>query len=876
MKENYLKTSEEVMNELKTVREGLSSDEAEKRINQYGKNELEQVKKETIVQKFVNELKDPMLIMLICAAIISAITNIISNEPLTEVFIIIAVVLLNAILGVIQESKAEEAIEALKNMTKARCKVMRDGKMSLIENSELVPGDIVLLEAGDAVAADGRLIESKSLKIEEAALTGESVPVDKVMDVLTLKDKHKEITLAERSNMAYMGSTVVYGRGVMVVTGTGMNTEMGKIADVLNDTVKEETPLQKKLNDLGKKLSYLVIGICIFIFVFDLIKAGSFELKNILETFMVAVSLAVAAIPEGLATVVTVVLSIGVTRMSKANAVIRRMSAVETLGCTSVICSDKTGTLTKNRMTVVKDTGNTELLCKAMALCNDAVLNADDSIEGEPTEAALVAYARDNGLRKYELEKEYVRVEEAPFDSSRKLMSTIHKLSDGTYIQFTKGAPDALIPLCKQRYVDGKTVKLSENDYQKIYEDNQLMADEALRVLCAAYKKYDRLPADISSENIENDLVYIGLTGMIDPVREEVIPAIRECLSAGIRPVMITGDHKDTAVAIAKQIGIIKSADEAITGSELDLISEEDFDVTKYSVYARVKPEHKTRIVNAWKKRGAITAMTGDGVNDAPSIKSADIGIGMGITGTDVTKNVADMILVDDNFATIVRAVEEGRRIYDNIRKSIQFLLSSNMSEVFAIFVSSLMGFTLLKPVHLLFVNLITDCLPALALGMEEAEDNIMKRKPRDSRESIFAGGMVFDVAFGGILIGLLTIISYFMGIYLETGSIRIMASDLGITMAFLTLNMCEIFHSYNMRSLTKSIFTLHNHNKYLWGSLIMAFVIVTFVLEVPAVASMFGFVSLGLREYLWAIGIAVLVIPCVEIIKLIKRNKIK
>ena len=382
--------------------------------------------------------------------------------------------------------------------------------------------------------------------------------------------------------------------------------------------------------------------------------------------------------------------------------------------------------------------------------------------------------------------------------------------------------------------LDGDKLNQLQNDFKKnhkdIYEENRQMADEALRVLCAAYKKYDRLPADISPENIENDLVYIGLTGMIDPVREEVIPAIRECLSAGIRPVMITGDHKDTAVAIAKQIGIIKSADEAITGSELDLISEEDFDVTKYSVYARVKPEHKTRIVNAWKAKGAITAMTGDGVNDAPSIKSADIGIGMGITGTDVTKNVADMILVDDNFATIVRAVEEGRRIYDNIRKSIQFLLSSNMSEVFAIFVSSLMGFTLLKPVHLLFVNLITDCLPALALGMEEAEDNIMKRKPRDSRESIFAGGMVFDVAFGGILIGLLTVVSYFMGIYLETGSIRIMASDLGMTMAFLTLNMCEIFHSYNMRSLTKSIFTLHNHNKYLWGSLIMAFVIVTFV----------------------------------------------
>ena len=872
MKEDYLKTNEEVLEELRSQRTGLSTAEAVKRQKEYGKNELEQAKKETLVQKFINELKDPMLIMLMAAAIISAITNIIGNEPLTEVFIIIAVVLLNAVLGVLQESKAEEAIEALKNMTKAKCKVMRDGKMVLLENDELVPGDIVILEAGDGLPADGRLIESKSLKIEEAALTGESVPVDKMVNVLKLKDNEKEITLAERSNMAYMGSTVVYGRGVMVVTAIGMDTQMGKIADVLNDTVKEETPLQKKLNDLGKKLSYLVIGICIFIFAFDLFRVGTFDLSSILETFMVAVSLAVAAIPEGLATVVTVVLSIGVTRMSKANAIIRRMSAVETLGCTSVICSDKTGTLTKNKMTVVKNTGDKTLLCKAMALCNDAVLNEDDSIEGEPTEAALVAYARDNNIRKYDIEKESPRVEEAPFDSSRKLMSTIHKLSDGTYIQYTKGAPDALIPLCKYKRLNNQEIPMSEKDYQEIYEDNRGMADEALRVLACAYKIYDKVPTDLSPKNIEKDLVYIGLAGMMDPVREEVIPAIRECLSAGIRPVMITGDHKDTAVAIAKQIGIIKSQEEAITGSELDLISDEDFDVTKYGVYARVKPEHKTRIVNAWKKKGTITAMTGDGVNDAPSIKSADIGIGMGITGTDVTKNVADMILVDDNFATIVKAIEEGRRIYDNIRKSIQFLLSSNMSEVFAIFVSSLMGFTLLKPVHLLFVNLITDCLPALALGMEEAEDNIMKRKPRDSKESIFASGMVLDVAFGGILIGALTIISYFVGVYFELGSIKLVTSNLGMTMAFLTLNMCEIFHSYNMRSLNKSIFKLHNHNKFLWLSMIVALVIVTLVLEVPFIASMFGLMSLGAKEYLWAIGIAIFVIPAVEILKLVKR----
>ena len=871
MKSVQLQTSDQVLKELNTSPQGLSNAEARRRLHEYGKNELEQARKETIIRKFINELKDQTLLMLICAAIISAITKIIADEPLTEVFVILAVVFLNALLGVMQEAKAEEAIEALKKMTKAKCKVMRDNIIALHENSELVSGDIVYLEAGDAVPADGWLLESKSLKVEEAALTGESLPVDKMIGAY---DPGKSGS-AERPQLVFMGSSVVYGRGVMVVTATGMQTEMGKIANILNETVKEETPLQKKLKALSKKLSYLVIGICIFIFVFDLFKAGSLELRNMLEIFMVAVSLAVAAIPEGLATVVTVVLSIGVTRMSKNNAVIRRMSAVETLGCTSVICSDKTGTLTKNMMTVQKYTGDLLKLVKAMALCNDAILNVDGSIEGEPTEVALVAFANNNGLKKYELEQAEPRVEEAPFDSVRKRMSTIHKLSDGGYIQYTKGAPDVLIPLCKYEFVNGKVLELSAEAKQNIYQENQLMADEALRVLCAAYKSYAELPTDLSPDNLEQDLVYLGLVGMIDPVREEVIPAIKECFDAGIRPVMITGDHKDTAVAIAKQIGIIFDAAEALTGAELEQMSDEDFDVAKYSVYARVKPEHKARIIKAWKRKGVITAMTGDGVNDAPSIKSADIGIGMGITGTDVTKNVADMILVDDNFATIVKAIAEGRRIYDNIRKSIEFLLSSNMAEVFTLFVASVLGFTPLKPVHILFVNLITDCLPALALGMEMAEEDIMKRKPRDSQESIFAGGMIGDIAFGGSVIGLLTIISYFTGIYLESGSLQIVTSDLGMTMAFLTLNMCEIFHSYNMRSFSKSIFKLPNHNKYLWLSLFVALLIVTMVLEVPALVSMFGFVALGVKEYLWAIAIAASVIPLVELKKAAKRKKL-
>lgn len=877
MEKEYLKSSEEILQELQTSHQGLTDQQAETRLAQYGENRLQEGRKTTMLERFVEELKDPMLIMLMAAAAVSAITNIISHEPLTEVFIIIAVVLLNAVLGVFQESKAEEAIEALQKMTAAECKVLRNGSMKIIENTKLVPGDIVMLEAGDAVPADGRLLEARSLKIEEAALTGESVPVNKMIDLLYLQEGEKEVALGDRTNMVYMGSSVVYGRGLTVITDTGMTTEMGKIADALNDTQQEETPLQKKLSDLGKKLSWLVIGICIFIFVFDLIQAGSFSLSTILETFMVAVSLAVAAIPEGLATVVTVVLSIGVTKMSKSHAVIRRLTAVETLGCTQTICSDKTGTLTRNQMTAVEHTGDREMLASAMALCSDAMLNTDGTIEGEPTEAALVAFARDSGLNKYDLEKQMPRVEEAPFDSTRKMMTTIHQRNDGTWISFTKGAPDAVISLCTQKHENGRAVAMTKADREAAVYDNKNMADRALRVLCAAYRIYEEMPQDTEPQVLEKDLTYIGLVGMIDPVRDEVIPAIQQCRNAGIRPVMITGDHKDTAVAIGKQIGIIKDESEAVTGAQLDEMSDEQLeaDITKYGVYARVKPEHKVRIVTAWKKRGAITAMTGDGVNDAPSIKTADIGIGMGITGTDVTKNVADMILTDDNFATIVNAVEEGRKIYDNIRKAVQFLLSSNMSEVIGVFVSSLMGFTLLKPVHLLFINLITDCLPALALGVEEAEENIMKRKPRDAEDSIFADGMIYDVIYQGGLIAGLTVLSYLLGHYFETGIFEIphVISPHGMTMAFLTMNMCEIFHSWNLRSLRGSIFSLKSHNRLMWISMIAAAAIVTVVLEVPFVAGMFGFTPVGFVEYGTAICLAFLVIPIVETVKFIQRK---
>ena len=748
MSELYQRTQDDILTELESSASGLSEEQAEERLERYGENKLAEAKKTTVLQRFFQQLKDPMLLILLAAAAVSAVTNALSGESFTEVFIILVVVLLNAVLGVIQESKAEAAIEALQSMTAAKCKVLRGGELKVIESSRLVPGDVVVLEAGDAVPADGRLLESASLKIEEAALTGESVPVNKAVEVIFDGD----VPLGDRRNMCYMGSTVVYGRGRAVVTATGMGTEMGRIAGVLAQTEQEQTPLQRKLSQLGGVLSKLVLGICVFIFVFDLLVAGDFSLDSVLRTFMVAVSLAVAAIPEGLATVVTVVLSIGVTNMSKRNAVIRRLTAVETLGCTQVICSDKTGTLTQNKMTVIEHYGPVDKLAAAMTLCCDAVYSPDGA-QGEPTEAALVNFGAANGQIKPELENEQPRVAEAPFDSMRKMMSTVHKCGD-SYIQYTKGAPDEVLKCCTSYLDSGEVLPLTDEKRQEILSVNHAMADRALRVLAAAERRWDALPEDCSPANLEHELCFIGLTGMIDPVRPEVKAAIDECRRASIRPIMITGDHKDTAVAIARELGIIDDASQAIEGRELNRLSDDELDrvIDKYSVYARVQPEHKVRIVSSWRRRGMITAMTGDGVNDAPSIKSADIGVGMGITGTDVTKNVADMVLSDDNFATIVDAVGEGRRIYDNIRKTIQFLLASNMSEVVGVFVATLMGFTLLNPVHLLFINLITDCFPALALGLERGEPDIMDRPPRKASDGIFAGGLGVDIAYQGVL----------------------------------------------------------------------------------------------------------------------------
>ena len=887
MKKLYTQSAEEVLQALGVTAEGLSTQQAAERLEKYGPNKLKEAKKPSLLQRFLTQLKDPMLIILLIAAGVSALTGFLAGEnEMAEVIIILAVVLLNAILGVFQESKAEAAIEALQTMTAATCKVLRDGKQVVLHSDELVPGDVVLLEAGDAVPADGRIIENASLKIEEAALTGESVPVNKALGALGLAEGQEDIPLGDRKNMCYMGSTVVFGRGKAVITGTGMDTEMGKIAGALAATADEQTPLQRKLDELGRLLSKLVLGICVFIFVFNLFMArnelgqAGHTLSVILETFMVAVSLAVAAIPEGLATVVTVVLSIGVTKMSQRNAVIRRLTAVETLGCTQVICSDKTGTLTQNKMTVVDHLGDTQLLATAMALCSDAHLNDENQAEGEPTEAALVNFAYSLGLKKQDLEAATPRVDEAPFDSGRKMMSTIHDLG-GSFVQYTKGGPDVVLARCTSYIEKGEVKPMTAAKMAEIMADNKVMADCALRVLAAAKRDWSTRPTDNTSEYLEQDLCFIGLAGMIDPVRPEVKDAIAECRAAGIRPVMITGDHKDTAVAIAKELGIIAEASQAITGAELDDIPDSEIceAVKKYSVYARVQPEHKTRIVNAWKQNGAITAMTGDGVNDAPSIKSADIGVGMGITGTDVTKNVADMVLADDNFATIVSAVGEGRRIYDNIRKAIQFLLASNMSEVLGVFVSSLLGFTLLNPVHLLFINLITDTFPALALGMEKGEPDTMERPPRDSGEGIFARGLGVDVVYQGVLVTVITIISYLIGNYFENGAFFPVVggvSDHGMTMAFLTMSMCEIFHSFNVRSQRKSIFSLKSHNKVLWLSMVVSLLLTTLVLEVPFLANAFGFTPIGLTEYLIALAMGLLVIPVVEIVKFFQRKATK
>ena len=870
----YLEKKETVLGELHTGTGGLSSEEAQRRLEANGRNRLSAPPSKSIILRFFEQMADPMIIILLAAAAISGVLAVVEGESFADVIIILAVVIVNAVLGVYQESKAEKAIEALQEMSAAVSHVLRDGKLVTIPSEELVVGDVVMLEAGDAVPADGRIIQSASLKIEEAALTGESVPVSKFIQCLELGEA-KDIPLGDRRNMVYMGSTVAYGRGIAVITATGMDTEMGKIADALARAGDGETPLQIKLGQLSKVLTWLVLGVCVLVFAVQLLRAGSFDFEVILNSFMIAVSLAVAAIPEGLAAVVTVVLSIGVTNMSKRNAIIRRLTAVETLGCAQIICSDKTGTLTQNRMTVVDSFGGDERkLAVAMALCSDAEVNESGSVTGEPTEAALVSWAWKLGLDKNTLKAKFIRCSEAPFDSGRKLMSTVHLTENGC-IQYTKGAPDVLLSKCTAYIEDGQVKPMTAAYRERVEQANKAMADRALRVLACAERHWDASPGSAEPEYLERELCFIGLCGMIDPVRPEVADAIKECREAGIRPIMITGDHIDTAVAIAKELGILSDGSCAITGAQLSQLSDDEFRAVfkNISVYARVQPEHKTRIVNAWREAGYVTAMTGDGVNDAPSIKSADIGVGMGITGTDVTKSAADMVLADDNFATIVSAVEEGRRIYDNIRKCIQFLLGSNMSEVISIFAATLMGFTILQPVHLLWINLVTDCFPALALGVEKAEPDIMKRKPREARAGIFAGGMGVDVIYQGLVVSALVLLSYFVGHFMETGTWAITDSAHGTTMAFLTMSMAEIFHSFNMRSQRGSILALPTTNWALVASAAASLIATTVVCEIPALAAAFDFTSVGFGEYAAAIFIGACIIPIVELVKFIQRK---
>lgn len=868
--------AEEVIRVLQSRPEGLTDAEAGERFGKYGANALEEGKKRTLPAMFLEQFKNFMVIVLLMAAVISATVA----KETADAAIILFVVLLNAVLGVIQESKAEKALAALKKMSSPHVKVRRGGNVRQIKTEELVPGDIVLLEAGDVVPADMRLLESASLKIEEAALTGESVPVEKVTEPL----KEKDLVIGDRKNMAYSGSHVTYGRGVGIVTQTGMKTEVGKIAGHLAMAEDSQTPLQRKLNEMSRILSIGVLLVCLVMFAVGLLQG-----RETLDIFMMAVSLAVAAIPEGLAAVVTIVLAIGVQRMAKKNAIIRKLSAVETLGSTQIICSDKTGTLTQNKMTVKAVYMNGKLMAaeeasaadghfrqfiRAIMLCNDSKMDRKGNearLLGDPTETALVEYGMKMGLSMEETEKGNPRVAELPFDSERKLMTTVHQSPEGVF-SITKGAPDVLIERCNHILEDGNVRDLTDEDRKAIVKANKEMADQALRVLAVARKTLDRVPETVTQETMESGLAFIGLVGMIDPPREEAKEAVRICKQAGIRPIMITGDHRDTAAAIARELGIARTSDEVITGSQLSALSDEAFNeqVDRYSVYARVSPEHKVRIVKAWKHKGKIVAMTGDGVNDAPALKSSDIGVGMGITGTEVSKGVSDMVLADDNFATIVHAVREGRKIYSNIRKTVQFLLSCNLGEVFTLFIATLLPALfsdhILFPIHILWINLITDTLPALALGMEQAEPDVMNKPPRDPKSSFFADRVGFNIIYQGILEGSLVLIAYLIG--------RQYSPETATTMAFVALGLIQLFHSFNTRSNEESVFRLGLFsNPWLIGAFLLSALLQLSVVFLPFLNGLFRVTPLTVGQWLTVIGLSFLMIPIVEAVKWIERR---
>ncbi|NLM50562.1 MAG: calcium-translocating P-type ATPase, PMCA-type [Clostridiaceae bacterium] len=858
--------AEEVIRQLETDKDyGLSTEEAQKRYEKYGPNALEEEKKKSIIVRFLLQFKDFMVIILLIAAAVSAIAS--GGEELLDSIIILAIVVINAVLGLIQESKAEQALEALKKMSAPHAKVLRDGKVAQIETSKLVVGDIIFLEAGDFVPADGRIIECANLKAEESALTGESVPVEKS----NAKIDKEDVPIGDRFNMVISSSNITYGRCKAVVTATGMDTEVGKIAGMIMEEDSTKTPLAQKLDQIGKVLGTVALAICAVMF-----GLGIMWGKEPLDMFMTSVSLAVAAIPEGLPAIVTIVLAMGVSKMVKRNAIIRKLPAVETLGSASVICSDKTGTLTQNKMTVVKIEafGNDENTAISLfSLCNDARVEkrGDGFVSfGDPTETAMVEKAARMGILKDELERKMPRVAEVPFDSERKLMSTIHKTEKGFRI-ITKGAPDIMLQKSIKVNYNGKEVEKSEELIKLINDANENMAKDALRVLAAGYRDIETLPDKIDAQTIEKDLVFYALVGMIDPPREEVKDAVKLCKDAGIRPVMITGDHITTAVAIAKELGISSGSDKAMLGSDLDKLSDEEFEkvIEDYSVFARVSPENKVRIVKAWQKRGKIVAMTGDGVNDAPALKIADIGCAMGITGTDVAKGTADMVLTDDNFATIVAAVEEGRGVYSNIKKAIHFLLSCNIGEIVTLFIATILNFAQMPliPIQLLWVNLITDSLPALALGVESIDKDIMKKPPRDPKKGVFADGLAVTICWQGFMVGLITLAAYvigdmYYGDHLEAN-----------TMAFAVLALSQLFHAFNVRS-EKSLFkTGVFSNLPMIGAFLVSFVLQCAVLFVPFLQKVFGVTTLSYVEYLIVFGLSVSPIVICEIVKLIKNG---
>ena len=896
--EPWANTPDEVLDLVDSSAEvGLSSAVAAQRLAADGPNELAKEKGKTIWQRLWEQIRNPMVLVLLAAAIISAVVAYLAGraagghaDPFeyVEAGIILAVVILNCAMGVYQEAKADSAIEALAKMSASEAKVKRDGTVVKLPSSQLVVGDLVLLEAGDSVPADVRLLHAASLRTEESALTGESLPVEKFIDPLPTADG--PITLGDRRNMAYMGTSVVYGRGEAVVVATGMNTEMGKIAGLLAAAEATETPLQRRMSKLSKTLSFLVLGICLVVFAVQVLRtepALRWDLSHtIMPSFMLAISLAVAAIPEGLAAVVTIVLSMGVTKMAKRHAIVRNLTSVETLGSAQVICSDKTGTITQNKMTVVDNFTDDELsLARGMALASDSQLAPDGNIVGDPTENALISYALEHNMNKPELDQQFPRLAEAPFDSDRKMMTTLHDNgitaeSVEDVIQYTKGAPDEVLLKCKWIMDDGERRPINQADIDEIHAANDAFADRALRVLALATRDWAALPESdkINPDYLEDDLTFIGLVAQMDPVRPEVKDAVATAAASGIRVVMITGDSAPTAGAIAKEIGITDDASKVLTGRQLDEISDADFlnEVKKYNVYARVQPEHKVRIVKALQANGLISSMTGDGVNDSPSLKAADIGVGMGITGTDVSKGASDIVLSDDNFATIVSAVEEGRRIYDNIRKTVQFLLSTNLAEVLAIFAATIMGFPLFRPVHLLFINLITDSLPAIALGMEETEPGVMDRAPREGNESLFANGLGLDIIWQGIVIAALTLLSYFWvgsiaahGYGYARGTEEWVST--AMTAAFITLVFNEIAKGLATRSIDRSIFRLKGHNKLMFLAILISAVLSLALIYVPPLARAFRLVPLDLQEFAVAALLGLAIFPIIEVYKEIR-----